>query len=89
MLFRVKTLFLTSWANCVQLFSKPKLQYFQNIEKKSGTLNIKDPISLFKNTRHLLLCSHKHAVSEKQMKSSLQKQHAVQRNTSVKRHAVS
>ena len=50
-----------------------ELQYFQKLpnKKKSGTLNIKDPISLFKDTRHLLLCSHKHTVSQKQMESSV------------------
>lgn len=69
--------------------ANPNYSIFRILKKKSGTLNIKDPISLFKDTRHLLLCSHKHAASEKQMKSSLQKQHAVQRNTSVRSHAVS
>lgn len=50
-----------------------KLQYFQKLlkKKKSGTRNIKGPITLFKDTRHLLLCSHKHEVSQKQMESSI------------------
>lgn len=72
----LKILFLVSWANCVQLFSKHQTTVFSEIakrrrRKKSGTLNIKDPISLFKDTRHLLLCSYKHAVSQKQMESSI------------------
>lgn len=93
MLFSVKTLFLTSWANSAQLFSKPQTTVFSEIaekRKKSGTPNIKDPISLFKDTRHLLLCSHKHAVSQKQMESSVLTEAACgARNTSVKRHVAS
>lgn len=77
LLLRVKT-FLASWANCVQLFSKSQTTVFSEIGggvcvcvwKKNSTLNIKDPISLFKDTWRLLLSSHKHAVSQKQIESS-------------------
>lgn len=74
LLLRVKT-FLASWANCVQLFSKSQTTVFSEIGggvcvEKNSTLNIKDPISLFKDTWRLLLSSHKHAVSQKQIESS-------------------
>lgn len=88
MAFSVKTLFPTWWANSARLFSKPQTTAFSETakkKKKSGTLNIKDPISLFKDTRHLLLCSHKHAASQKQMESSVLTEAACgARNTRVK-----
>lgn len=62
----------------------------KNKEKKSGTRNIKDPISLFKDTQHLLLCSHKRAASQRQMESGVLTEAACgARNTSVKRRGAS
>lgn len=69
LLYCVKMLFL--WANCVQLFSKHQTTAFLEIAtKKSGTPNIKDPISLFKDTQHPLLGSHKHAVSQSRRRAA-------------------
>lgn len=68
--------------------------------KKSGTLNIKDPISLFKDTQRLLLCLRRwdgvgsggwgRAASQRQLESGVLTEAACGvRNTSVKRHAAS
>lgn len=49
----------------------PNYSIFSNWEKKkNSTPNIKDAISLFRDTWRLLLSSHKHAVSQKQIESS-------------------
>lgn len=75
MLFNVKMLFLKIVSQlCTALQQTPNYSIFPPKKwkkEKSGAPNIKDPISLFKDTRHLLLCSHKHAVSQKQMESSI------------------
>lgn len=78
LLFSVKILSLKLWANCVQLFSKHQttFRYCNNKKRKEGkkrsaTPNIKDPVGLFKDTRHLLLGSYKHAASQRQMESRI------------------
>lgn len=71
LLLRVKTHFWLRGPTVYSSSANPKLQYFQKLGgKKNSTLNIKDPISLFKDTWRLLLSSHKHAVSQKQIESS-------------------
>lgn len=48
----------------------PNYSIFSNWGEKNSTPNIKDAISLFKDTWRLLLSSHKHAASQNQIESS-------------------